>query len=44
MMSHVVELVIVDVGESPMVEVSEVLGMLVVGTTKDYPFLLVRFG
>jgi hypothetical protein len=43
MMSHVVELVIVDVGESPMVEVSEVVGTPVACTVKDYLFPLVRF-
>jgi hypothetical protein len=34
---------VVDAGESPMAEVSEVLGMLVVGTTKGYLFHLAGF-
>jgi hypothetical protein len=34
---------VVDAGESPMVEVPEVLGTPVASTTKGYLFLLVEF-
>jgi hypothetical protein len=44
MMSHIVELLVVDVGEAPIVVVSEVPGIPVVSTVKDYLFLLIGFG